>query len=162
MVTKTKRRPGPASLFPGKIRKPVTLTLTPAHHRKVRDSVQRLQITRADLIGLLIDKHAETVTKEYARAYKRLRDAVEALGGTLEHVRRNERLGGTWVLRLGGKELRVISEQSKRYAILDACYELKDGVTVSQTWEDHTDVINPDGLAKLFARLASSAGAEPE
>src|SRR5947207_14412323 len=109
--TKTKR-PGPPSLFRGKIRKPVSLTLTPDHHRKVRDNMQRLGLTRADLIGLLIDKYADTVTAAYADAYKPLRDAVEALGGTLEHHKRNEPRGGTWVLTLGNKQLKMPSEQS--------------------------------------------------
>src|ERR1700683_1017149 len=102
MATKKKRR-GPPSLFHGKIRKPVTLTLTPAHHLKVRNNVQRLGITRADLIGLLIEKYADTVMTTSPDAYKRLRDAVEALGGTLEHRRPNEPRGGTWVLELSGK-----------------------------------------------------------
>ena len=152
---KTKRR-GPASLFHGKLRKPVTLTLTPAHHLKVQRNKQRLDLTRADLIGLLIDKYADTVTAEYADAYKRLREAVEALGGTLEHKKRNEPRGGSWVLNLGDKRLRMLSEQSRRYPALDACYRLKDGVAVSRTWEDHIDVIDPTGLAQLFTLLAST------
>lgn len=94
MAPKKTRRPGPVSLFPGKIRKPVSLTLTPAHHRKVSNGTKRLEITRADLIGLLIEKYADTVTKEYADAYKKLRAAVEALGGTLEHRRLKEPKGG--------------------------------------------------------------------
>lgn len=36
MVTKKTNRPGPVSLFRGKERKPVTLTLTPEHHQKVK------------------------------------------------------------------------------------------------------------------------------
>lgn len=155
MAMKKKRR-GPPSLFSGKLRKPVTLTLTPEHHRKVRTNVQRLGLTRADLIGLLIDKYANTVTKDYGDAYKSLRDAVEALGGTLEHKKRNEPRGGTWVLTLGRKRIRLPSEQARRYPALDACYRLKDGVAVSRTWDDHTRDINPTGLAQLFAVLASS------
>src|ERR1035437_3117079 len=156
MAMKKKKRPGPVSLFPGKIRKPVTLTLTPAHHRKVLKNKERLGTTRADLIGLLIEKYADTVTKEYRAAYKSLRDAVEALGGTLEHEKRGEPLGGTWMLKLGGKQLRMKSEQAERYPLLDACYELKQGVAVACTWNDHTDDINPSGLVELFRLLASN------
>jgi len=156
MATKKTKRRGPASLFHDKIRKPVSLTLTPAHHRRVLSNRQRLGISRADLIGLLIEKYADTVTKTYPDAYKRLRDSVEALGGTLEHRKRNAPRGGTWILTLGRKCLPMQSEQSERYPTLDACYRLKDGIVVSHTWNDHTDEINPSGLVELFRLLAST------
>lgn len=156
MATKAKKRPGPASFFRGKLRAPVSLTLTPAHHVKVRRNMERLDLTRADLIALLIDKYADSVTTTYPAAYKKLRDAVGALGGTLEHEKRNEPRGGTWVLKLEDKSLKIPSEQTERYPILDACYKLKDGVAVSRTWSDHTDSIDPTGLAQLFHLLASS------
>jgi len=157
-MTTKKKRPGPKSLFHGKLRKkPVTLTLTPEHHRKIEKRMRELDITRADLIGLLIDKYADKVTKDYASAYAQLRDAIDALGGTLEHIRQNEPRGGTWVLTLGDNRLRVESEQAKRYPMLDDCYRLKEGVVVSKTWEDHDPkVINPFGLVRLFRELASS------
>jgi hypothetical protein len=53
--------PGQVSLFRGKVRAPVTLTLTPDHHTKVNKNMRRLGLTRADLIGLLIERHADTV-----------------------------------------------------------------------------------------------------
>jgi len=53
---------GRAALFRGKIRRPVSLTLTPAHHAKVNRAMKRLHLTRADLLGLLIELHADTVT----------------------------------------------------------------------------------------------------
>lgn len=43
-----------------------------------------------------------------------------------------------------------------RYPALDACYRLKDGIEASGTWEDHTDDIDPAGMAKLFDLLARS------
>ena len=156
MMTTRRKLPGPVSLFRGKVRKPVTLTLTPAHHRKVSKNTERLDLTRADLLGLLIEKYADTVTKAPIGAYKRLREAVEALGGTLVHEKLNEPRGGTWVLTLGSRCLRMPSQQSMRYPDLDACYQLKDGVEVSRTWEDHVDTIDPRGLARLFERLSSS------
>lgn len=151
-----KKRPGPPSLFRGKLRKPVSVTLTPEHHRKVATAMRRLHLTRSDLVALLIDKHADTVTKEYPDAYGRLRQMAEALGGTLTHVKRREPRGGTWVFALGGNELRVPSIQSKRYPPLDACFKLKDGVALSQSWHDHTSEIDASGLAQLFHLLASS------
>jgi len=53
---------GPRSLFRNKIRAPVTITLTREHHDKVNEAMRRLQVTRADMIGLLIEKYADTVT----------------------------------------------------------------------------------------------------
>lgn len=53
---------GQKSLFRGKVRAPVNLTLTPAHHEKLREAMKRLGLTRADLIALLIERHADTVT----------------------------------------------------------------------------------------------------
>lgn len=155
MATIKKKRPGPPSLFHGKIRKPVSLTLTPEHHRKVKANMQRLELSRANLIALLIDKHADSVTKDYIGAYPRIRKAVEVLGGSLTHHKRDEPRGGTWVLKLGRKELRMPSEQSKRYPLLDDCYRLKEGVVIGQTWEDRTDEIDPAGLGQLFTELAS-------
>ena len=60
-TTKTKRR-GPVTLFPGKIRKPVTITLTVGHHRKVNNSMKRLGLSQSDILGLLIEKYADPVT----------------------------------------------------------------------------------------------------
>ena len=57
------RLPGKASLFRHKVRAPVSITLTREHHAKVRKSMKRLGLTRADLIGLLIEKHADTVKR---------------------------------------------------------------------------------------------------
>jgi hypothetical protein len=91
-----------------------------------------------------------------SKAYKRLRDAMEALGGTLEYRKSGGPPGGTWELKLGDKQLSFPSEQSKRFRALDACYRLKPGVAVSRTWEDHTNDTDPAGLADLFKRLAAS------
>jgi hypothetical protein len=55
-------RPGRIALFRDKDRRPVSLTLTRAHHLKVRRAVRRLGLTRADVIGLLIEKFADVVT----------------------------------------------------------------------------------------------------
>lgn len=55
--------PGPVSIFRRKIRKPVTLTLTPEHHAKLIRAMKRLKLSRADTIGLLIDQHADTVRR---------------------------------------------------------------------------------------------------
>ena len=54
--------PGKASLFRGKVRAPVSITLTKEHHAKVRRAMRRLGLTRADLLGLLIDRYADVVS----------------------------------------------------------------------------------------------------
>jgi hypothetical protein len=64
MGTRTKAAvhlPGKPSLFRNKVRAPVSITLTREHHAKVRKAMRRLGLTRADLLGLLIEKHADTV-----------------------------------------------------------------------------------------------------
>ena len=57
-------RPGPRALFRGKIRAPVSITLTPDHHMMVNAATVRLDLSRADLIGLLVEKYASTVTTD--------------------------------------------------------------------------------------------------
>lgn len=54
-------RPGPPSLFQDKVRKPVSVTLTRAHHLKINKAMKRLGLTRSDTVGLLIEKYADTV-----------------------------------------------------------------------------------------------------
>lgn len=84
MANRVSKRPGPKSLFPGKRRAPVSLTLTPKHHKKVDDNMRRLGLTRADLIGLLIEKFADIVTLPgNEQKYESLRDALSVLGGRL-------------------------------------------------------------------------------
>ncbi|MDO8795382.1 MAG: hypothetical protein Q7J25_12255 [Vicinamibacterales bacterium] len=53
--------PGQKSLFRDKVRAPVSITLTREHHRKAKIAMRRLGLTRADLIGLLIDQYADKV-----------------------------------------------------------------------------------------------------
>jgi hypothetical protein len=72
-VEETESLRGRTSLFRDKIRKPVSLTLTAQHHRKVRMAQRRLGLTRADVIGLLIDRYADVVelSPQQAGAVKR-------------------------------------------------------------------------------------------
>jgi hypothetical protein len=51
--------PGAKSLFRRKVRQPVSITLTKAHHRKLRAAMDRLGLSRSDVVGLLIDLHAD-------------------------------------------------------------------------------------------------------
>jgi hypothetical protein len=53
--------PGPDALFRNKIRRPVSITLTLRHHRKLNAAMKRLALSRSDLIGLLIDVHADSL-----------------------------------------------------------------------------------------------------
>lgn len=49
-------------MFPGKIRDaPITFTAQQAQHIKLAAAVKRLSLTKADVLCLLIDKHADTV-----------------------------------------------------------------------------------------------------
>jgi hypothetical protein len=57
-------RRGPRSLFRDKVRDaPVTVTLTREHHDKVNAAMKRLTLTRADVLALLVEKYADTVTR---------------------------------------------------------------------------------------------------
>ena len=142
-------------MFRGKLRKPVTLTLTPEHHEKVSRNKRRLNCTRADLIGLLIEKYADQVTAQ-TRTYGRLIDAVEVLGGSLEFDAWNGPLGGTWWLTLGSKRLPL---PSRRNADLDACYRASSGEQASRAIDDGLSEINPKGLAELLGQLAAQPDA---
>ncbi len=61
----TKKVPGAIegrpALFRNKVRKPVSITLTREHHEKVDKACRRTGLTRADLIGLLIERYADIV-----------------------------------------------------------------------------------------------------
>jgi hypothetical protein len=52
---------GPTSLFRHKVRQPVSITLTKAHHEKLRAAMERLNLSRSDVIGLLVDVHADSL-----------------------------------------------------------------------------------------------------
>src|SRR5262245_20930729 len=147
-MTKKPNPPGPASLFRGKVRKPVSLTLTPSHHKKVDDSTQRLGLSRADLIGLLIDEHAETVRRR-SPAYRRLVAAVATLGGSIDYEPWNGPNGAAWVLSLGGRRLTI----EKPFTLLAACYRPQPAVPAGQEQPDEGE-IDPAGLAELFRHLA--------
>src|SRR5262245_56908251 len=105
-------------MFRGKVRKPVSITLTPEHHKRVEEARSRLGgITRAELIALLTGRQAGTVEK-VPRHYGSLVAAVEALGGSLDYRPHNGPIGPRWRLRLSGKVLAI----EPPYALLDGCY----------------------------------------
>ena len=57
------QKPGRLSLFRGKVRgKPLSVTLTPRHWQLLDDAAERLVLTRADVVALLIHKYGKTVT----------------------------------------------------------------------------------------------------
>jgi len=57
--------PGPDALFRNKIRKPVSITLTRRHHQKLKAATERLDLSRSDVLGLLVDLYADTVRVPY-------------------------------------------------------------------------------------------------
>ena len=61
MAKRARGLTGPISLFRRKVRAPVSITLTERHHQLVATNMWRLGLTRADFIGLLIDKYADVV-----------------------------------------------------------------------------------------------------
>ena len=60
-MTRKRAISGPPSLFRHKVRQPVTLTLTKKHHAKLKAAMERLDLSRSDVIGLLIDVHADSL-----------------------------------------------------------------------------------------------------
>ena len=53
---------GPVSLFRGKIRgKPLTVLLTKRHWTLIDAAAKRLVLSRANLVGLLLENNAQTV-----------------------------------------------------------------------------------------------------
>lgn len=66
-TSKPPRLSGPPSLFRGKVRMPISLTLQPEHHAILRRAMARLGLTRADTIGLLIHLYAESLNLDDVR-----------------------------------------------------------------------------------------------
>lgn len=61
-MTKKKIAGGRPSLFPGKRRgRTISITMTDAHYRRLEQAMQRLNLTRADLLALLVDRYADIV-----------------------------------------------------------------------------------------------------
>jgi len=60
-----KPKKGRRALFRGKVRAPVSITLTKRHHAQVKAAAERLGVTRADLIGLLIERYADLVKHQH-------------------------------------------------------------------------------------------------
>jgi hypothetical protein len=56
-----KKLSGPLALFRPKIRVPASLTFTKKHHEKIAAGMARLNLSRSDFIGLLVEKYAEHV-----------------------------------------------------------------------------------------------------
>jgi hypothetical protein len=58
----TKAPGGRPSLFPGKRRgRTISLTMTDAHLDALDAATERLQVTRSDLLALLVDRYADIV-----------------------------------------------------------------------------------------------------
>lgn len=74
---------GPPALFRNKIRPneggKVSLTLTQRHHDKIARAINALGVSRADLIGLLVERYADR-HEELRRAVAALTKAVPTAG----------------------------------------------------------------------------------
>lgn len=69
--------PGRRSLFPGKRRgRTISITITDAHLAKLDVTMERLSLTRADVIALLVDRFADRVEIP-PRLMKNLRTAAD-------------------------------------------------------------------------------------
>jgi hypothetical protein len=55
---------GQRSQFRGKVRAPVSITLTEQHHSKVNRNRNRLGLSRSDFIALLVERYADHVSLE--------------------------------------------------------------------------------------------------
>ncbi len=53
--------PGPKSLFRGKVRMPLSITLTRPHRAKLKAAMRRLDLSRSDVIGLALDLYADAL-----------------------------------------------------------------------------------------------------
>jgi hypothetical protein len=89
------KQPGQKSIFRGKVRAPVSLTLTPEHHQKVEKATERLGVTRADLIGLLIEQYADRVQHvgNHTRDRSRVGGRPPRVAGVKSHERGENREG---------------------------------------------------------------------
>jgi hypothetical protein len=57
---------GPPSLFRRKLRaQPISVTFTRRHHQKLKAATERLDLSRSDVLGLLVDLYADTVRIPY-------------------------------------------------------------------------------------------------
>lgn len=60
--TRARAKSGRLSLFPGKRRgRTISITMTDAHYRRLDATMQRLKLTRSDVLALLVDRYAEIV-----------------------------------------------------------------------------------------------------
>ena len=55
---------GLRSQFRGKVRAPVSITLTENHHSKVNRNMKRLGLSRSDFLALLVERYADPVSLE--------------------------------------------------------------------------------------------------
>lgn len=63
MATTTPLKPGPKTLYAGKVRRILSWTATPAVTKKLRRAQRRLRLSRSDCLCLLVDTYAEQLTK---------------------------------------------------------------------------------------------------
>jgi len=77
MRSKRGKLSGPPSLFRGKVRAPVSITLTQDHHDRVKAAMKRLDLTRSDVIALLIELRADSLMPYDVDRFKGADDGYE-------------------------------------------------------------------------------------
>lgn len=63
LVVAERKRPGPVTLFPNKVRKPISFTATEEHRGKLFGNAGRLKVSTSDFLALLVDKYADVVAR---------------------------------------------------------------------------------------------------
>jgi hypothetical protein len=90
-------------------------------------------------------------TTKKKRAYGKLRDIVERLGGKMEFERQGHR-HGAWRILLEGKAAVIEAEGRRTFPKLDALYV--PAVADPKTWDDYRDELVPDAQKRLCDLLA--------
>ena len=90
------------------------------------------------------------MTTTETRAYGKLRDLIEAHGGTMEYQKEGFQYGA-WVLELDGKSLVVEATGRESFPVLDRLYVPK--VVSPKTYHDRRDDLLDDAEVDLLALL---------
>ena len=88
---------------------------------------------------------------EYRPAYKLLRILVSEHGGIMKRIQRGESSGGSWFIKLKGKET-YFPIRNKRCPGLDELYFPKKGI-IPKTWDDYDNILLPNAWDLLIEKM---------